>query len=147
MRLYFVIHDTHPTPQTPTQHQEQMTNWRTQPFARVVSQRRTGPNEQLSALKTDPTGAFRLGGIDVLDNDIRASLDVEARRIDGRFSQPHRQLELVLLEELRAALPSDDTARANDLTVTVVAWGTRSAALTGIRSYLQTNAAVWYESA
>ncbi len=146
MRLYYVIHDTHATPQTPTQRREQLINWRNQPFARTLATRRTGPNEQLVALKTDPTGAYRLGGIDVLNPTTRIVLDVEARRIDGRFSQLHRQLELVVQAELRTALPPDDTARANDLAVTVIAWGQRSDAIAAIRSYLQANAALWYGS-
>jgi hypothetical protein len=144
MRLYYVIHDSHPTPQSPEQREAQAANRSTQPFMRVLAARRAGPNEQLAAQKTDPTGAYRLGGIDMLDNNVRAALDTEARRIDGRFSQIHRQLELVLLDELRVSLPPDDTARANDLTVTVVAWGERAAAINDIRAYLQANTAIWY---
>ena len=144
MRLYYVIHDSHATRQTRAQRQEHIANWSAQPFARQLVQRRTGPNEQLGELKVSPTGEYYLGGLDVLDMRIRMALDEESRRIDGRFSLLQRQLELVVLTEFRAALPADDLARATDLSVSVVVWGDRATALTGIRSYLQANAAIWY---
>lgn len=88
MRLYFVIHDAHATSQTPVQRHEQDANWKLQPFARIIAQRQTGPNEQLAALKTDPTGAYRLGGIDVLNATVREALASEARKIDARSRFP-----------------------------------------------------------
>jgi hypothetical protein len=143
MRLYFIIQDQSAIRQTPAQRREQDLRWREQPFAAFVAARLTGPNEQLTAGKISPAGQFRLGGIDLLDDSLIQRLDAEASQIDARFKQVHRQLELVLLSELRAALPPDDLARADQLSVQVVAYGERDAAVAGVQAYLRASAAVW----
>ena len=144
MRLYYVIRDQSAVKQTPSQRSAQADRWPNQPFASAVGARLTGPNEQLAAHKISPTGEYALGGIDLLDSSILQTLDAESTKIDARFKQTHRQLELVLLHELRAALPPEDNARANQLSVEVVAFGERDDAIAGVQDYLRTNAALWY---
>ena len=102
------------------------------------------PEEQLQIIKISPSGEYSLGGIDLEDADLTHTLDAEAAKIDARFKQTQRQLELVVLKELRAALPQEEAARASQLTVQVVAYGSRDEAIDGVQTYLQTNAVVWY---
>lgn len=144
MRLYYAIRDQSAVKQTLAQRRDQADRWQTQPFAAAVSARLTGPNEQLAAHKISPSGEYALGGIDLLDASVLQALDAESAKIDARFKQTHRQLELVLLRELRAALPPDDNARASQLSVEVVAFGERDAAIAGVQDYLRANAEVWY---
>jgi hypothetical protein len=144
MRLYYVIRDQSAVKQTPTQRREQADRWQMQPFALTLGLRLTGPNEQLAIHKISPSGEYALGGIDLLDDEVLQALDRESAKIDARFKQPQRQLELVLLHELRAALPPEDNARANQLSVEVVAFGERDAAIAGVQNYLRTNANLWY---
>ncbi len=144
MRLYYLIRDQSAVKQTPEQRQQQAERWSAQPFAGAVNQRRAAPNERLDASKISPTGEYRLGGLDLLDDALKQLLDAESAKIDARFKQIQRQLELVLLHELRAALPPDDTARANQLSVEVVASGHRDIAIAGVQAYLRVNAALWY---
>lgn len=144
MRLYYVIRDQSAARLTPAQRRAWAERWPEQPFVGALYRRRAGPNEQIDASKTSLSGEYLLGGLDLLDDTVRQVLDVEAGKIDARFKQAHRQLELVLLSELRAALPPDDTARANQLSVEVVAAGERDAAVLDVQAYLRANAARWY---
>lgn len=144
MRVYYVIHDQSSIRQTEAQRDAMLAGWQAQPFARVVAGRPTGPNEQFTVVKRSLTGEYLLGGIDLTDSGVLQTLDVEAAKIDGRFKQIQRQLELVALAELRAALPPSDATRAGQLSVEAVAWGERDAAITGVQDYLQANALAWY---
>ena len=144
MRLYYVIRDTSPVKLDRQQRQQQDDNLRLQAFAAAVVARRSGPNEQLEAQKISLTGEYRLGGIDLDNAALLAVLDAELRKIDARFSQVPRQLEQVLLAELRAALPQGEQPRSAQLSVQVIASGEREAAISAVQSYLRANAANWY---
>ncbi len=144
MRLYYVIRDQSAVKQTPSQRRDQAERWQTQPFATTLGTRITGPNEQLTAHKISPSGEYVLGGIDLLDEAVLQTLDRESAKIDARFKQTQRQLELVLLRELRAALPPEDSARASHFSVEVVAFGERDVAIAGVQNYLRANADLWY---
>ena len=144
MRVYYIVQDASAVKQTDAQREAHLSQWQTQPFGDTIRQRHSGPNEQLTLGKRSVTGEFWLGGVDVEDAAVRAMLDREARKIDGRFTQVQRQLALVLLAELRAALPPDDASRADQLAVEAVAWGDRDTAIADVQAYLRTNAAVWY---
>ncbi len=144
MRMYFVLHDSSPVKQTRQQMQAADESWREQPFALAVAARRGSPNLRLSLPKRSRGGDYRLGGIDLEDKALLHLLDDIARAIDSRSSQVAQQLELVLLDELRRALPQDDLARANALSVQVVASGDRRSAIAAVQAYLRSHAADWY---
>lgn len=143
MRYYYVIHDQSTAKLTREEVLQQETRWREQAFAGMVAAREAGPNEQLSALKRSLTGEYRLGGIDLTAEAVRERLDAESAQIDARFKLAQRQLELVILHELELA----DPTRAGQLTVTVVTFGERDAAIDGVQAYLRENAALWYDVA
>jgi hypothetical protein len=146
MRIYYVIRDSSPVPQTREQRETLAANLRQQIFAGALAARASGPNEQLEAAKISLNGELNLGGIDLDDPALLALLDSESRRIDARFSQTQRQLELVLLAELRAALPQEESARSANLSVEAVAFGERGDAIAAVRDYLRVHAAEWYAS-
>jgi hypothetical protein len=144
MRIYYIIRDQSAVKQTNNQREALMAEWQAQPFGNTVTRRRTGPNEQLTLVKRDVTGEYWLGGVDLDDREVRQRLSSEAARIDGRFTQLQRQFELVALAELRAALPAEDAARGDQLSVQAVAWGERDEAIADVHTYLRSNAAIWY---
>ena len=144
MRVYYVIRDQSAVKQTDTQREALLTQWRRLPFGGSITGRRTGPNEQLTLVKRSITGEYWLGGIDLVDGSVRQVLGREAGKIDGRFTQIQRQLELVMLAEWRAALPPEEAARRDQLSVQAVAWGDQAEAIAGVQAYLRSNATVWY---
>ena len=144
MRIYFVLHDSSPVKQTRQQMQTLDESWREQPFAQAVAARRGSPNQRLNLPKRSLSGEYRLGGIDLDGDALLSLLDSMARAIDSRIGEVAQQLELVVLDELRRALPPDDLARANALSIQVVASGDRPSAIAAVQAYLRSHAADWY---
>ncbi|MAS38186.1 MAG: hypothetical protein CL610_29590 [Anaerolineaceae bacterium] len=146
MRLYYLIRDQSAVKQTPTQRADHQERWQEQPFTTVTQRADLPPNQRLQLVKFNPSGEYGLGGIDLLDDGIRQHLNAESAKIDARFKQLNRQLELVLLKELRASLSPDDSARANQLSVEVIAFGERDTAISDVQDYLRAHAGTWYPS-